>query len=121
VHCTDGELMEEVARWGRSRVVQPSPHCCPLIGITVARSYSRVPVIAPASASPQPGVRAAMRTIGKGRGSRAVTRAIEKGGNSRAASVGHLGLPPFQDDAMGVEAPASLRRPRRCETTRGWG
>jgi hypothetical protein len=108
-------------RHGRSRALQPSPHCLPFIDITVARSCSRVPVIAPASASSQPGVEAATRTIGKGGGSRAVTHAIEKGGNSRAASVGHLGLPPFQNDVMGVEAPASLRRPRRCKTTRGWG
>jgi hypothetical protein len=33
--------------------------------------------------------------------------AIGKGSGGRAASVGHLGLPAFQDGVVGVEAPAS--------------
>jgi hypothetical protein len=93
----------------------------PLVGIIAAGWCNRVPAVAPASASSQSSVRSATCTIGKGGNSRAATRFIGKGGDSRAASVGHLGLPAFQDDAVGVEAPASQQRPWRCETARGWG
>jgi hypothetical protein len=50
---------------GRSQALQPGPHCRPLVGITATRCCSRVPAIAPVSASLQPGVRAAMGVIGK--------------------------------------------------------
>jgi hypothetical protein len=66
-------------------------------------------------------MRAVTQTIDEGGDTRVATCFIGKGGDSRAASVEYLGLPAFQDDAVGVEVPTSQRRLRRCETAWGWG
>jgi hypothetical protein len=87
VHCIDMEPMEEAARrrrpphrHGRSWALQSGPRCRPLNGITVAGCCSQVPVVAPASASPQSGSDVLHR---------------EGRRHTRETSVGNLGLSAF--------------------------
>jgi hypothetical protein len=106
---------------GRSWVLQSGPHCRPLIDITAAECCSQVTAVAPASASPQSGVRIATRAVVKGGGSRAATHFIKKGGNSRSTSVGQLGLPAFRGGRRGigvVAAAVEVQDGSRMGTTR---
>jgi hypothetical protein len=96
-------------------IIHINPRCHPLVGISATGCCSWVPAIALASASPQSGIRAAIRTIEKGSGSRAAMHFIRKGGDCRAASgraPRHVRLPGWCSGRRGTDVATAAAKVR---------